>query len=134
MNTVDHSGVQHLRGLSSKAGFLNLPKADRLALILANLHRLSPAEFEKLNNLTWPQGQAVLLGKNETIILRTNRTAQIKPIPKSPFFFDAGHDTGAMQRLVELVMRELAYDPRTISLLKAALAVSPHSRTAADYV
>lgn len=84
-------------------------QADRLTIIAAELYRLDPETFMNLDNLTWPDGQAILLSSNRQNIERTNRTAEVKSIGESGFFLDTGHDTAAKKRLLETMMRKLGY-------------------------
>jgi hypothetical protein len=103
----------------------HLTKADKLTIIAGILHRCDPELFKSLDNLTWPEGQAILLSSNRSDIERTNRTAQIKPVQKSEYFIDTGHDNEAMRRLVEIMMRQMGVESGLINQCKNLFAVKP---------
>lgn len=75
-------------------------KTDKLILVLCLVHYCDPTKFRRVNNLTWPQGHAVLLSDDKSKIERTNPSAQIRAIFKTGFFVNVGHDAAAMRRLV----------------------------------
>ena len=100
-----------------------LSKADKMTIIVGILHRCDPELFNSLDNLTWPEGQAILISRNRSNIERTNRTAQIKPVLNSGFFIDTGHDNEAMRRLVEIMMRQLGVESGLITQCKSLFTV-----------
>ena len=117
-----------LEKLLSSAEVRALNKADKLTLLVFILHSHDPEAFKKLDNLTWPTGQAILLASKREQIEKTNISAQIKEVPKSPYFIDTGHDNAAMQRLIELMMRSLGYEAGLINRTKRLFEVAQRNR------
>ena len=119
--------TEKLRNLALKPEMRRYSKADKLTILAAVLHLSDPQNFEGLNNLTWPEGQAILLSNQCQNIERTNTTAQIKPIPKSDYLIDTGHDNAAMRRLVEMMMRHMGVELGVINQCKALFQVKQRS-------
>lgn len=103
-------------------------KANKLTLIAAVLHSNDSEGFKQLDNLTWPEGQAILLASSRDQITKTNTTAQLHSVPNSPYFIDTGHDNASMQRLIELMMRKLGYELGLINRTKKLFEVAPRHK------
>jgi negative regulator of replication initiation len=103
-------------------------KAEKLTFIALMLYRNDPDGFKQLDNLTWPEGQAILLASSREQIVRTNKTAQIREIYTTPYFIDTGHDNAAIQRLVGAMMRRLRYEPGIINRLKNLFTTTHRTR------
>jgi hypothetical protein len=114
-----------LRTLAEKLRLHSFNKSQKLQIITAKLYSLDPEGFKALDNLTWPEGQAVLLTSDRTIMERTNRSATIKEVPKSPYVIDTGHDNQAMRRLVDMMLGRLGYDRGVSNQVKALFEVKP---------
>lgn len=117
------SGTEKLTMMADDPRILNLNKADRLMMIAAVLHSSDPEKFKLLDHLTWPEGQAILIASSREAIERTNKSAQIKPILKSPYFIDVGHDNDAMKKLVEMMMRKMGCEMGIINRLTRSFTV-----------
>ena len=113
-----HQNVTRLEKLANDPQVALMNKADKLTLVAFVLHRNDPDGFKQLDNLTWPEGHAILLASNREQMARTNRTAQIKEIPNTSYVIDTGHDNAAMRRLIDLMMRKLGYEPGIINRIK----------------
>jgi hypothetical protein len=98
-------------------------KAQKLTLLAGVLHIGDPENFSALDNLTWPEGQAILLSSKRENIERTNPSAQIKRIPKSEFHIDVGLHNEAMRRLVEIMMSRMGVEPGAINVCKRLFEV-----------
>jgi hypothetical protein len=118
---------QALRTLAEKLKVQWYNKSQKLQIIAATLHKLDPEGFKALDNLTWPEGQAVLLTSDRALMERTNRSATIKEVPKSPYVIDTGHDNQAMRRLIDLMLGRLGYDRGAGNELKALFEVKPRA-------
>lgn len=110
--------TEMLRKLALDPKLRQFTKADKLTLIAGVLHHCDTEHFKSLDNLKWPEGQAILMSSSRDNIERTNPTAQIKSVPQSEFFIDTGHDNAAMRRLVEIMMREMGVETGLINQCK----------------
>jgi negative regulator of replication initiation len=110
--------VARLEMLADDPQVHRMNKAGKLISVTLMLFRNDPNGFKQLDNLTWPEGQAILLASSREQIVRTNKTAQIKEIYTTPYFIDTGHDNAAIHRLVGEMMRRLGYEPGIINRLK----------------
>ena len=87
--------------------FPNERNTRKLLLVLGALYQGGPEAFKAVDNLTWPEGQAILLSSEQERIRKTNASAQIHQCVSAPYFVDTGHDTMATKRLLEMVMGKL---------------------------
>lgn len=127
METVNVTkNTEFLRELIGKLKLLQRTKADILICLCWGLHESDPEGFKELDNLTWPEGRAILLSSNRENIERTNPTAQIKSIPRTEFFIDTGLDNEAMRKLVEIMMRDMAVESGLINQYKNLFQVKQH--------
>jgi hypothetical protein len=127
-SSISAENTARLERLTGDPAIRARNKADKLVLVAFVLHTNDPVGFRKLDNLTWPDGQAILMASNRTQIERTNQSAQIREILRTPYFIDVGHDNAAMQRLVELMMRKLGYDLGVINHIKNLFQVAHRTR------
>lgn len=127
-SSISAENTARLERLTGDPAIRARNKADKLVLVAFVLHTNDPVGFRKLDNLTWPDGQAILMASNRTQIERTNQSAQIREILRTPYFIDVGHDNAAMQRLVELMMRKLGYELGVINHIKNLFQVAHRTR------
>jgi len=123
MASPNPSAREKLLRLFADVCFQDLKKSEKLMVITALLHTADPGGFQRLDNLTWPEGQAILLSSSREKMASTNPTAQVKEVPGSTFVIDTGHDNAAMQKLVDLMMHALGYEPGLITKTKSMFEV-----------
>ncbi|MEZ5413888.1 MAG: hypothetical protein R3F03_06185 [Opitutaceae bacterium] len=116
--------IQKLNKVEMNPRFSGLCKADRLTLIACLLYQLDPVTFNKLNHLTWPTGQAILLSDDKQLVERTNPSAQVRLVVKTPYYLDVGHDNAAMQRLVEMLMLPFGLSRTLVNRCKGLFVVN----------
>lgn len=82
---------------------------EKFLLVLALAHRECGEEFSRLDGLTWPNGNGVLIAKSKQQIENSFSSAVAEPIYDSPFYAETGHSKPAYKQLVERVLVTLGY-------------------------
>jgi negative regulator of replication initiation len=91
---------------------------DRYLVMLSGAYLESENEFKKLEGLTWPQGEAILISIDKRKIENSSSSAQINPIPNTPYFAEVGHSKTDLKKLAELAFRKMGYPPGLLNQIK----------------
>lgn len=84
---------------------------EKFLLVLALVYAECGEEFSRLDGLTWPIGNGVLIARSKQQIENSFSSAVAEPIYNSPFYAETGHDKPAYKRLMEMVLVTLGYPP-----------------------
>jgi negative regulator of replication initiation len=84
---------------------------DRFLLVLTCAHRECEQDFHKLDGLTWPNGNGILISKSEPQIKNSFASAVTEAIPSTPYFAEVGHSKKDLKRIVEMAFVILKYPP-----------------------
>ena len=82
---------------------------EKFLLLLALVYAECSEEFSRLDGLTWPSGNGVLIARSKQQIENSFSSAVAEPIYDSPFYAETGHDKSAYKRLMEMVLVTLGY-------------------------
>lgn len=86
--TGDGQAEPYLKKLLLDSGTTQWSYTNRLVVLLSILAKWDAENFRRLDNLTWPNGSAVLLSSDRQSIEPTNRSARITPLSGSDYFLD----------------------------------------------
>ena len=94
---------------------------DRFLLVLACAHRECEQDFHKLDGLTWPNGNGILISKSQRLIESSFDSAVTEAIPNTSYFAEVGHSKKDLKRLTEMALVILGYPPGLRNEVKAFL-------------
>jgi hypothetical protein len=101
-----------LRKMIDDPDLKELPKLkDKLLLLLLGAFADCGSKLERLEGLTWPEGDGVLFSSERSKIERSFSSATAEQIPDSPWWVEVGHDQEHMRRLLRMILQKLDYPP-----------------------
>lgn len=83
----------------------------RFLYVLSFAHIECKEDFHKLEGLTWPNGDGILISKSKHIIEKSFPSAIAEAIPNTSYYVEVGHAKTELKRLTERVLKTLGYPP-----------------------
>src|SRR3712207_5967781 len=118
-------GINRLRRLIAHPDYIKFKNWEKLVLVLQIVHGADGRRFALLDGFTWPTGNAALLTSSRLIMEKTNRSADIRSIPGTPFLVDSGMSSRDMHRFLQLVLGNLGYPWPVVREVNATITSKP---------